>query len=272
MEKHEIIKKIKESKKYSGITIEVINREVDSFIKRVPEYFHLKENFILKQIKERLHKIYGSFQTTKKSKAKKLLEELRKNKDNQIVREILATNRSTKERLGKNGFIYGKIFGITGKVNSILDLGCGLNPISYPYMEIENDIRYYAYDINENDLNIIKEFFDIYRLNGHAEAIDLKNIESIKKLPAAELCLMFKVLDPLENNLNNHKLSEEIIKILSQKCRFIVVSFATKTISGKKMNYPHRGWIERMLDRIKLKFERFETDNEIFYVVKTREE
>jgi len=271
MDKEEIIHKIKKSKKYSGITIEVISREVGEFIGRVPGYERLKESFILKQIKSRLHKIYGSFQTTKKNKAKKLLEKLRDKKDNKIVREILETNLSTKERLASYGFVYGEIFKRSKDIDTILDLGCGLNPLSYPYMELENDIKYYAYDINENDLDIVKEFFSIYRVENLVSAIDLRNLNDAKKLPPADICFMFKLLDPLEKNSGNHKLSEEIIKILSHKCRFVVVSFSTKTLSGRQMNHPYRGWIERMLSRIGLKFEKFGIPNEIFYFIKANE-
>lgn len=271
MEKSEIVSKIKKSKKYSGITTEVIAREVSEFIKRVPGYERLKESFILKQIKTRLHKIYGSFQTTKKTKAKKLLDKYAETKDNKILREIMETNISTKERLGSYGWVYGEIFKRTKDIDSIMDLGCGLNPLSFPYMEPENDIKYYAYDINENDLEIVREFFNIYRTDNIVSAIDLKNPEEARKLSPADICLMFKLLDPLEKSSGNHKLSEELIKILSAKCRYIVVSFSTKTLSGKKMNHPYRGWIERMLSRIGMKFETFSTDNEIFYFIRANE-
>ncbi len=270
MDKKEIIQEIKKSKKYAGIAEEIIGKEVESFIKSNPRYQEFKDKFILKQIKEKLHKMYGSFQTYKKGKAKKLLEKLREEKDNKIVRELLTTNLSTKERLGNNGLIYSRIFEKVGKVNSILDLGCGLNPVAFPYMEIDKETRYYAYDINEEDLKTIEEFFDIYRINGRTGIIDLRDSQQIEKLPPADLCFMFKVLDPLEKNEKGHKLAEDIIKKLSKKCNFIVVSFATATLSGRKMSHPHRGWIERMLERLGMKFERFESKNEIFYIISSR--
>ena len=62
-----------------------------------------------------------------------------------------------------------------------------------------------------------------------------------------------------------HKTSEEIIKAIPAK--FVVVSFATLTISGKKMNYPRRGWIELMCKRLGYEFKLLEFSNELFYVV-----
>lgn len=271
MDVSSIKENIKKSKKYGGINEEIIKREVEDFVKKNPRYTEHKENFILKQIKEKLHWAYGSFQTRKKSKIRKLLEQLRNKKSISIIREILNTNLSTKERLPLYGQIYEKIFEITGTPDSILDLGCGLNPISYPYMELDEDAKYYAYDINEDDLKIIREFLEIYAVNSDVQTIDLKNVKQIKKLPPADVCFMFKVLDPIEKREKGHKLAEEIMEILRKKYKFIVISFASQTLSGKKMNYPQRGWIERMLTRIGLKFESFETENEIFYVVKVME-
>jgi len=75
---------------------------------------------------------------------------------------------------------------------------------------------------------------------------------------------LFKVLDPLEQG-KGHKLSEVLIKAIPAK--WIVVSFATKTVAGKPMRHPERGWIERMLDRIGYKFSKFKTSNELFYII-----
>ena len=78
-----------------------------------------------------------------------------------------------------------------------------------------------------------------------------------------DVCFMFKFLDPIEDK--GHKLSEEIIKLI--KARYIVISFSTKTVSGKKMNHPYRGWIEKMLERIKKDFEKISLENEVFYII-----
>ena len=100
-----------------------------------------------------------------------------------------------------------------------------------------------------------------------AESIDLSRIENIANLPSADLCLMFKVVDVLESEKKGHKYSEEVIKLLAEKCGFVVFSFATRTVSGRSMNFPQRGWIERMLTRIGLKYKMLEFESEIFYVI-----
>ena len=42
---------------------------------------------------------------------------------------------------------------------SILDLGCGINPLALA----EKGVKYYASDINSEDLNIVREFFKNYK-------------------------------------------------------------------------------------------------------------
>ena len=59
--------------------------------------------------------------------------------------------------------------------------------------------------------------------------------------------------------------SEKLIENLNS--RFIVVSFSTKTLSGKKMNFPERNWFGRMLMRLGKKFKKINFENEVFYVI-----
>ena len=268
MNEQEIIKAIKSSKKYKAISEEVIKQKTEEYIQKNPRWEQYKEKFILKDIKTILHKAHGSFQVHPKNAKRKseFLEELRKDpNDLDIIDEILKTNRSTRERLDIYPKLYDKIFNITEEPKSILDLGAGLNPVSFAYMNLPDSTDYYVYDINEKDSDFLNEFFKIEKINGKSELLDLSRIENIKTLPSCDICLMFKFLDVVEKK--GHKYSEEIIKVLREKCKFLIVSFATRTVSGKSMNFPQRGWIERMLDRIGMDFKRLEFESEIFYVI-----
>ena len=131
-----------------------------------------------------------------------------------------------------------------------------------------NGINYYAYDIDKEDCDFLNKYFILMKnytkLKGKSFVMNLKKISEIKKLPRADVCFMFKFLDVIEQK--GHKLAEEIIKTLN--CKYMVISFSTKTVSGKNMKHPYRGWIEKMLERINLNFEKISIDNEVFYVVK----
>lgn len=268
MDTQELLAEIKQSKKYKTLSEEVINEEIEKYLKRNPHYERYKDKKILKDIKTELHKIYGSFQTNSKRKREKYLEELKLNPENiELIKKILLTNSSTKERLENYEEIYKKIFEITGKPNSILDLGCGLNPVSFPFMNIEK-VNYYAYDIDGADISLLNEYFYTMKehIAGKADEINLSTIEEdeIKKLPETDVCFMFKLVDVLDRK--DHKQSEKIISNINSE--WIIVSFSKKTISGRMMNFPYRGWIERMLERNKLWFQKIDFENEVFYIIK----
>jgi len=81
----------------------------------------------------------------------------------------------------------------------------------------------------------------------------------------SDVIFLFKVIDIIDKK--NHKHSEQLIKQLLQKTKFIVASFATKTITRKNMNFPNRKWFELMLNRNSIKFKNIKTDNEIYYII-----
>lgn len=257
----EILKLIKQSKKYKHLSNEVIENSISKYQKQNPKWQEYKPEYVIKEIKSKLHDIYGSFQNRSKKKIDKYLED----KD---IDSILKTNKSTKERINDYSSLYKEIYKITESPKTILDLGAGLNPCAYSYFP--NKPKYFAYDINEEDTLFLNNFFKSFNIDGKAETLDLANINNLKKLPTTDLCFMFKVIDPIEKQEKGHKLAEEIIESLKTKCKFLVISFATKTLSGRRMNFPHRGWIERLLERLNLKYNKILKENEIYYVIQLR--
>ena len=163
------------------------------------------------------------------------------------------------ERKEYNRELYEKIFNITNKPRKILDIGCGLNPLYFPY----KDIYYLASDINKDVLKKIKKYFRKNKIKGEVFYLDIKDLDEIKNLNEVDIVFIFKVLDLLKNN---KKAVVEIIKNL--KTKFIVVSFATKTVYGKRMKNPKRKWFEIVLKKLNYKFKILRFYNEVFYVIK----
>ena len=262
---HQILQQVKSNKKYKSISNEIVLNEIKKYIKKNPNETLNKS--MIKEIRKNLHRLYSTY-SSKKNKRNKLLEQLKINPNNKgIINQILKTFISANERLEDYQNVYKNIFEITGKPKSIIDLGCGLNPLSFSFMNL-NQLNYYAYDIDEEDIKFINDYFNIIKskgLNGKAQILDVRNQNSVSKLPTSDIIFMFKLIDLID--INNHKTSEELIKILIKKTKFIVASFATKTITRKQMNFPNRKWFELMLNRIKLKFQTFSIKNEIFYVI-----
>jgi len=262
----EILESVKKHKKYQSISDEIVIDEIKKYLRSNPNVTHIDKQLI-KDIRKELHLSYASFQTKKKSKRKKYLEALKKNTDEELTKKLLSITLSTKERLKDYKQLYRQIFKITGKPKSIIDLGCGLNPVSYPFMNIKK-VDYFAYDIDEDDMRFLNDYFKIMKshgLNGKAAILNLRNLKQVANLLSTDIIFLFKVIDIIDKK--DHKLSEQLIKKLIPKTKFIVASFATRTLTRKKMNFPRRKWFELMLQRNNLDFQTIEKENEIYYII-----
>ncbi len=199
--------------------------------------------------------------------------------DDENIKRILLAHKSSFERYNNYSKIYEKIFekfkkyyGINPDEKlKILDIGCGLNPLSYIFIKknIFSKSVYFALDIDKRALEIVRTFFLHKKVKYtlfHQDILNLVNSSHSKRLnlfPSCDLAFSFKVLELIEKK--GHKNSEFLIS--SIKAKMIVASFPKKTISGKSMKVLKKPWLERMLNRLGYKYEIFEIPSEIFYVI-----
>ena len=171
------------------------------------------------------------------------------------INELLKSHTSTKERLA----FYPKFKNIVKKINpnSILDLGCGLNPIALS--NFFPNTFYYAYDIKKEDILLVEKFFKKNNINGKLFIADIRKVENF---PKADLTLILKTLDIIDTK--NHFISKSILKNI--ECKYFIISFSTHTLSGKPMNFPRRAWFENILKELNFKFAIIKSKNEVFYV------
>lgn len=238
---------------FVGLSKELVFSELNVYLRKrnilKKDFTKKDEKLIIKDIRSNLRLLTGRFQNSQKDR-NKLLE------SNNFT-AILNTHTSTKERVA----IYPKIKELINTLDivSILDLGCGLNPLALA----EKKIKYYASDIREDELNIIKKYFKTMNSESYTFSFDLRNHENYSSLPPADLVLIFKVLDIIEKK--SHKIATKLISEL--KCKYALISFATRKISGKKMNSPKRKWFESILFHKSLMFKKFIFENEVFYLI-----
>lgn len=286
-----LVEKIK-TKKYSQlddkIIIETLNKILirnPKFAKKLNEMNERSAEFkkIIKTVKQELHRPYAAFQTDI-SKRKKLFIELEKNKDNdkifiEIKNKILKTHSSTRERLEFYDAIKQDFSEyLRGKI--ILDLGSGLNPLMFD----ENKII--AVEFNKEDVKLLNEYFKIKNEkqkkrnnknsnddsneneNNESKAILLdltkeKDIEKLKNIKT-DVAFAWKLFDILDT-----KTTEKIVKCLNANSSIncLIASFSTKTLGNKEMNFPRRGWFQKMLRRLNLNYTTKQYENELFYFV-----
>ncbi|MFH1802631.1 MAG: hypothetical protein ABH864_04215 [archaeon] len=248
--KSDFLKKIKSKKELQGLADSVVTDCLNNYLKKNNINFsktsEKERKIILKEIRSGLRLLVGRFQKSIKNK-KSLLS-------SGELEDLLKTHSSTSERLA----FYPEFKRLLKQIDprSILDLGCGLNPIAIASKQVE----YFASDINEGDLNIISDFFNSKKIKGKTFVADLQNLK--QELPKTDVCLILKVLDVIDPN---HKISGDLLDKIQSK--ILIVSFSTRKLSGKKMNFPRRFWFENLLNRKRLPFETIESENEFFYII-----
>jgi len=261
-----LISKVKEKKELVNLDNDLIQERIHQQLKqnkKLLTFFSESDSLniksknvdkLIKPIRKELRIKYGVYQIDTK-KINQLLKKLKTNKNLAIHKKLLSLHLSSKERIPIYSKFYEDIFQITGVPNSIIDIAAGLNPISYPYLK--SSPKYTAIELNKADAEIINKYFKIMKINGKALAFDITKNKIKNK---ADIAFAFKIFD-----LIPHKITERIIKEL--KVKYIVATFPTKTISNKRMTYITRSSLQRMLQRLNLKYKKLEYENELVYII-----
>lgn len=248
-----LVDKIRDKRELKGISREVAEEMTGDYLNKkkinLDKISERDEEIIKKDIRAQLRQFVGRFSKFPRSKQKYI--------EKKDFSKLAETHSSTKERMASLQEIKKLIRRIMPR--KILDLGCGLNPL----LLAEPGIEYYAVDINESDLEIVRKYFAFKGIIGNVISHDIRKIVQLN-LPNVDLCLILKVLDLIDKK--GHKTAEAILD--SVKSTYLLISFSSRTLSGKPMNHPQRGWIERLLTRKNWPYKMFKTSNEIFYFAK----
>jgi 16S rRNA (guanine(1405)-N(7))-methyltransferase len=267
-----------------------VKQQIITDVRKKKEYLNLDDNFILKHLEEyfRLHPKTAEYlkdlpkeRLTKNAKYKNTIKHIRAisrkiygifqkdvGKRNELlekddIKSLLLTHLSTKERIEVYPELYKKILKYT-PLDSILDLACGLNPISIVYMP-KLPSEYEAVDLSADDAKFLNRFFENKKIKGKSHAINLAvDFKKVQKLKSCHTAFLFKALDSLE--AQNRNMTYEFLPLIPADV--LIVSFTTVNVKQQPLTRPRRSWFEKVCNRIDFSFETFELGNEIFYVCK----
>lgn len=283
-----IIQKVK-TQKLKGVADAYLTTEIMQRINKNPSFLHLLHSSrtdkqlthntlfkeFIKDIRHTTFHAYGLFNTKKLEEKWTILQQFKKKHISpdtflSLHQQILHSHASTRERMPYYDSLYNHLFALTGRPNTILDLGCGLNPVSLPYMHLSH-ITYYATDIGNDACAFLTQYFTIAQkllhVTGTSTILNLKTILTTPSLlsvfPAVDVCFMFKLSDVLDTH--KHTITEKLIQTVNAS--WIIASFSTETISKKRMQHPRRKWFELMLHRLHYPFHTLQIPNELFYII-----
>ncbi|MDP3093768.1 MAG: hypothetical protein Q8N16_03315 [bacterium] len=236
--RNELVKRISVAKKYRPVYLKTVERIVSVCAAKYPE----------KQVEQKarnlLHQIWSVYFPIRPD-FKKLLKKLKENAKNmrgvggptshvlnsqkikEAVSPLLKLQSSTKERIPVLDDFYKEIFKVTGQPKTIIDLGCGLNPLSWPWMNLPENCHYLGFDIDKEQNDFLN---NVFKLAGPKRFRAKLGDILVDRSPRADVIFLLKLLPLLEHQQKG--ISLDILKRMPAK--FLVVSFPTKTISGRQ--------------------------------------
>jgi 16S rRNA (guanine(1405)-N(7))-methyltransferase len=223
-----LIEEILNSRKYRGLDIppETVEDILEKELVR-----HRSSKDAVKETRKKLHNIVAPYLGDPDFQSAGLvLERAFKNGDGEQARlecmKILASHASTNERIPILDVFYRRLFEVTGKPDAILDLACGLNPFSFPWMGLPASVKYYAYDLNRPRLDFIHQYF---KLQGLAPLGS--NADILIHPPAVEAPVGFFFKEAHRFEQRQHGCNLPFWQSL--RVRYLLVSLPTNSLSGK---------------------------------------
>src|SRR5579875_1797145 len=181
-------------------------------------------------------------------------------------RRMMQCHISTRERLPVLDQFYTTIFAQLGPIHSILDLACGLNPLSLPWMltaGVQRPLTYYACDIYQSLATLHENWFRLLDIQGHAFVC---NILEQTPFPSVDVALLLKTVPCLEqiDKAATHTLLQTI------PARYLVISFPIHSMGGRSKGMPvyYEQHLHTLLDLNNSKTQRFEFATELVFVIK----
>lgn len=180
-----------------------------------------------------------------------------------ICKMMMLTHASTRERLPILENFYETIFSHLPEIHSVLDVACGLNPLAIPWMNLNESVSYYAYDIFEDLTLFLNKVFEVFKVNGEAFSLDVLKGPFEHK---ADLAFVLKAIPCLEQvNTNAGTLLLEKIP-----ASHLVISYPIKSLTGKSkgmvINYDER--FQAIVEGKNWGIQKIEFSQELVYIVK----
>jgi 16S rRNA (guanine(1405)-N(7))-methyltransferase len=223
----------------------------------------------IKSTKNKLHQIGGAY-FLKKPNYDFWLEKLKNAKqpgNEELYRktcaEIMSYHYSTRERLNILDAFYTKIFSLLPSVKSIMDIACGFNPLSIPWMPIAKNTQYYAYDVYKDMIDFLNKFMVIQNVRGCAEARDILQCAPKVTTDLAFVLYTLPCLEQIEKSAG--------LKVLeSISSDFLVVSFPVHSLGGKEkdMRRYYEAKFDKLIQEKDWAVQRLEFGSELVFIVK----
>ena len=140
---------------------------------------------------------------------------------------IMGNHSSTRERAPTLGRFYAECLAGLPPIHSVLDLGCGLNPLALAWMDLPPNVVYSCCDINAGLVDFLNRYFTLAGIRGEAEVRDLTGKPAGQPV---DLVLALKLLPTLETLQRGAGAA----LLRSVRAKYLLVSFAECSLGGRR--------------------------------------
>lgn len=178
--------------------------------------------------------------------------------------DLLAMHSSTRERIPFIQNIYPALFGVTGKPGIILDLACGLHPFGLPWMGLDKNILFYAYDIHKPRIDLINQFLI---LSGYASLAEHRDILVSPPLIPSDVAFLFKEAHRIEKR----KPGATNLLLQSINSKWVIISLPVTDLRGHHdLSVKHRQLLASLLPNKYGLAHELEVGGELFFFLAKR--
>lgn len=148
------------------------------------------------------------------------------------LRRIMARHASTRERLSILDQFYAQTLATLGPIRSVLDIACGLNPLTLAWAPLADEVDYYACDIYSDMVAFLNGYFALESshtrpgLRGHAETRD---VIAAPPERSADLALILKAIPCLEQV--DKTAGERLLRAV--RADHLLISFPAHSLGGR---------------------------------------
>lgn len=262
-EVEKLVKRVQANKKYKFIMPDLINR-----LSKKSWEKGLHGKAAIKDVRNKLHQVGGAYfkhemnYVNLQNELTRLPKDIQADQVRQFCISQMGSHASTAERLPILEDFFSTCLESISPVRSILDLACGMTPLSIPWMPLDTGFTYYACDIYIDMLSFIHSFFIRFEIDGRASPCDLT-----AKIPDenAHVAFFLKSIPCLEqiDKAIGRRLLEGI------QADHILVSFPVSSLGGRKKGMPdyYQEHFYEMVSEKSWKISRFEFATELAFLV-----
>ena len=235
----EIIERVLRSSRYRDVDRALLSRLADEELPRSRD-----ADDAVKRVKRRLHQAVGAFRGASRPDAiaAAWTGDMRAPAFRAACLDALRAHASTRERAGQLEAFYAGIWSVTGTPGRLLDVGCGLNPLTLPWMRLSPDATYIATDVDRRPLVTVARFLELV---GQPHEVKTRDAVTDPPTDEADVALLLKLVTTLDRQ--DPGATTRLLRAI--RARHAVVSFPRRSLGGhdKGMERTYRERLARLV-------------------------